>query len=124
MPGAIERRARRPDKGREQDKMIRSYLPTAETALPVLYQEYAEVIAGEALRGQCACQWCQGTGRKQARIDDLAPLCGGCGGSGCEPSDICNRCGESVYSEQLDMDGCCETCPPCPVDVDQTNGGR
>lgn len=100
-------------------------LHTADAPLPVLYREYAEAIAAEALRGDCACHRCGGSGREDCPdydlgdslaaavyAEDRAAVCGGCDGEGFAPAPICTRCGEAIFTRCPDRDGCCETCAP------------
>ena len=100
-------------------------LHTADAPLPVLYREYADAVAREALRGDCACRRCGGSGWEDCYdydledslaaavyAEDRAAVCGWCDGEGFAPAPICNRCGEAVYSRCPDRDGCCETCAP------------
>ena len=100
-------------------------LHSPDAPLPVLYREYADAVAREALRGDCACRRCGGTGWEDcpdydpgdslaAAVygEDRMTVCGGCDGEGFAPAPICTRCGEAIYSRCPDRDGCCETCAP------------
>lgn len=106
-------------------------LHTADAPLPVLYREYADAVAREALRGEAACTRCHGTGVEPgpSRVDQLLQLadgfgvgltadqleaaslrddtCRACRGECYAPAPICDRCGQAIYAE---AGPCCETC--------------
>lgn len=107
-------------------------LHSTDAPLPVLYREYADAVAREALRGEAACTRCHGTGVEPgpSRVDqllqlaeafdigltadqldaaDAADTCRACRGECYAPAPICDRCGQAIYAEP---GPCCDTCTP------------